>query len=256
MSRLAFARPYADADIDDATGGEPTRMPGPRPVSTRGGTRVLLASSEPIVRHGLHALLTAEGEFDVVAEAEDGATAVTLARRLRPDLVVIELLMPQVDGLTATRMIRSEAADTHVVVMAGVDDETLALESIRAGACAYLSKATRTDAVLRTIRGACAGQVTLPSGALARLVRADRGSDALSERESAVLRLVGRGRANKQIARELGIAQSTVKSHVGSLLDKLGLGSRTQLALYAARTGLVALNQREAIGVWPALSGA
>jgi uncharacterized membrane-anchored protein len=91
MRSVVFARPYADADIDDATGGELTRMPRPRPVSTCSGRRVLLASSEPIVRHGLRTLLTAEAELNVVAEADDGGTAVALARRLRPDLVVIDL---------------------------------------------------------------------------------------------------------------------------------------------------------------------
>lgn len=235
MSRVLFARLTADADCDDVVGGELTRIPRPRPVSACRSTRVLLASSEPIVRHGLRTLLAAEDELDVVAEADDGGTTVALARQLRPDLVVIDLQVPRVDGFTATRAIRTELPDTQVVVLAGADDEALALEAIRAGACAHLSKATPVDAVVRTIRAASAGQVTLPSNAVARLVHVDQGSDSISRRESEVLRLVARGQANKQIARELGIAQSTVKSHVGSLLDKLGLRSRTQLALYAAR---------------------
>jgi DNA-binding NarL/FixJ family response regulator len=256
MRSAVYAPPNPDADIDDSPGGELTRVPRSRPVSGYYGTRVLIASSQPIVRHGLRALLTAEAELEVVAEAEDGGSAVTLARRLRPDVVVIDLQLPDLDGLTATRMIRSETADTHVVVLAGANDDALAFESIRAGASAYLSKSMQTDVVVRTIRGASAGHVTLPSNAVARLVRVHERHDALSERESDVLGLVARGKANKQIARELGIAQSTVKSHVGSLLSKLGLLSRTQLALYAARTGLVALDQDEVTDEQPEVFGA
>jgi DNA-binding NarL/FixJ family response regulator len=255
MRSAVCARPYPDADIDDVPGSTLIQVPRPRPGYGYRATRVLIASSQPIVRHGLRALLTAAAELDVVAEAEDGASAVTLARRLRPDVVVIDLQLPKVDGLTATRMIRSETADTHVVIMAGANGDALALESIRAGASAYLTTSMRTDVVLRTIRGASAGHVTLPSNAVARLVRVHERHEALSERESEVLRLVARGKANKQIARELGIAQSTVKAHVGSLLGKLGLDSRTQLALYAARTGLVALDQDEATDEQPALPG-
>src|SRR4051812_39693047 len=140
MRSAVCAPPYPEADIDDIPGGELIRVPRSRPANGYHGTRVLIASAQPIVRHGLRALLTAEAELDIVAEAEDGASAVTLARRLRPDVVVIDLPLPDLDGLMATRIIRSNTADTHVVVLAGADDDDLALESIRAGASAYLSK--------------------------------------------------------------------------------------------------------------------
>ena len=149
------------------------------------------------MRDGLRTLLTAEAEIDVVAETDDGGTTVALARRLHPDLVVINLRLPRVDGLTATRVIRAELPDTQVVVLAGADDEALALASVRAGACAHLSKATPVDVVVRTIRAASAGQVTLPSNAVARLVRAHQGRASLSNRESEVLPLVAPGQANK-----------------------------------------------------------
>jgi DNA-binding NarL/FixJ family response regulator len=152
--------------------------------------------------------------------------------------------MPNVDAITVTRMIRAETPDIRVVVIAGVNDETPAVESIRAGASAYLPKDTRIDVFLRTVRGASAGHVVLPSHAVAQLVRVAGRHEALSERESQVLRLLARGKANKLIARELNIAHSTVKAHVGSMLGKLGLDSRTQLALYAARTGLVTFEPR------------
>jgi DNA-binding NarL/FixJ family response regulator len=245
MRSVVYAPRRPDANIGEGAGGDLTLVPKLRQAIRYHGTRVLIASSQLVVRHGLRALLTAEAGLDVVAEAEDAASAITLARPLRPDVVVVDLHLPDLKGLTATRMIRSQTADTHVVIVAEANDDALALESIRAGASAYLSKSMHTDEVVRSIRGASAGHVTLPSNAVSRLVRGRGRHDAISERESDVLRLVARGRANKHIDRELSIAPSTVKSHASSLMSKLGLGSRTQLALYAARIGLVVLNYDE-----------
>ena len=255
MRRVLYAPTRSGDSVGDVPDGELTLVPKVRHASGYHGTRVLIASSQPILRHGLRALLTAEAGLEVVAEADDGASAVMLARRLRPDVVVIDLHLPDLDGIRATRMIRSTTADTHVVIVAEANDDALALESIRAGASAHLSKSMHTDDVVRSIRGASVGHVTLPSNAVGRLIRDRERHDALSERESDVLRLVARGAANKQIARDLGIAQSTVKSHVGNLLSKLGLGSRTQLALYAARSGRVALHQDEVTDQQPELIG-
>ena len=233
-------------DLDDMADAEPIQIAERRAVHRGIRTRVLIASAQPIVRHGLRALLTDAADIDLIAEAESGRDAVHLARQLRPDVVAIDLIIPDLDSITATRMIRAEVPGTYVVVMTGFDEDAPALEAIRAGASAYLPKEARTEVLLRTIRGAATGQVALPSQAAARLVGAVGRHDGISEREAEVMRLVARGQANKQIARELGIAQSTVKSHIGSLLSKLGLLSRTQLALYAARTGLVSLEQRDA----------
>jgi DNA-binding NarL/FixJ family response regulator len=242
MSSTAYAlEQTSDSDLDSLSHVGLTEIPRPRAGDARIKTRVVIANHQPIVRHGLRALLADAPDVDVIAETEDGASAVRLARQLRPDVIVIDVLMPEMDGITATRMIRAEAPSTHVVVMTGVDDDIPAIEALRAGASAYLAKETRTDVLLRAIRSAGAGQVALPSRAAARLVRVVGRHEALSEREADVMRLVAQGKANKQIARELNIAQSTVKSHVGSLLSKLGLLSRTQVALYAARTGFVAL---------------
>jgi NarL family two-component system response regulator LiaR len=219
--------------------GHATVHPNAYTTERRPRTRVLIANHQPIVRHGLRALLSETLDIDVVAEAESGREAIQKARQYRPDVLVIDLLMPDVDGITATRLIRTEVPDTEVVVMTGAHDDGAAIESIRAGAAAYLPKDAKVDVLLRSIRSAGAGQVAMPAQAAARLVRVVGRPDALSERESEVLRLVAQGMANKQIARELGIAQSTVKSHVGSIFGKLGLLSRTQVALYAARTGMV-----------------
>ena len=240
MSSTVYAIDHAtDTGTDDAYtfGRTPTaRVPTP---GLRVRVRVLIASAQPIVRHGLGALLANASDLDVVAEAESGGAALKLARQLRPDVVVIDLLLPDVDGITATRLIRADVPGARVVVVAGVDEDAPAIEAIRAGASAYLPNATRTDVLLQTVRNASTGQVAMSARAAARLMEDVGRHERISSREIEVMRLVAQGKANKQIARELDIAPSTVKSHVCSLFSKLGLSSRTQLALYATRTRLV-----------------
>jgi two-component system, NarL family, response regulator LiaR len=211
-------------------------------VSSRVTIRVLIANQQPIVRHGLRALIANEPDVQVVGEADDGGMAVRMARQLRPDVVLIDQSIPSVDGISATKMIRAELRDTHVVVMTGVDADTSAVEAIRAGASAYLLENAGIGDLLRTIRAAGSGQVALPAQTAAQMVRLIGGHDVLSHRQTEILRLVARGLPNKLVARELGITESTVKTHVSNILSKLDLPSRTQLALYAARTGLVALH--------------
>jgi DNA-binding NarL/FixJ family response regulator len=202
----------------------------------------VFASHQPIVRHGLRGLLGAEPEIEIVGESGDGSDAVALVRRLRPDLVLIDMGIQTLDAIAATRTIRSELRDTQVIIISGGTDDVSAVESVRAGATAYLRREARIEDLLRAIRSAVAGQVVIPARAVSRLLRSMGRHQALSERETEVLYLVARGLANKQVARDLGIAESTVKCHVTAILTKLGLSSRTQVALYAARTGLVTLD--------------
>jgi two-component system, NarL family, response regulator LiaR len=222
---------------------DPTPIAHALTNSGQSTARVLIVSRQPIVRHGLQALLQGQPDLAVIGEADDGAEAVRLARQLRPSLVLIDLTTRAIDGLSATRSICAELRDTRVIVMLGDNDDVAAVESVRAGAVACLRRDARVEDLLHAIRSADSDQVVLPTRAAARLVRSMGRHEALSERETEVMFLIARGLANKQVARELGITQSTVKCHVSGILTKLGLPSRTQVALYAARTGLVALDQ-------------
>jgi NarL family two-component system response regulator LiaR len=208
--------------------------------------RVLIVDDHDVVRRGLAGFLSLDPELEVVGEAEDGAEAVRLARELRPDVVLMDLVMPEMDGIAATQIIRRELPDTEVVALTSVLEDAAVVGAMRAGAIGYLLKDTRVEELARAVRAAAAGQVQLSPKAAARLVREVRAPerpDTLSEREVEVLRLLTRGGANKQIARDLGISETTVKTHVSSILGKLGVQSRTQAALHGARMGLVPLDQ-------------
>ncbi|HZS88448.1 MAG TPA: response regulator transcription factor [Chloroflexota bacterium] len=204
--------------------------------------RVLIADDHSVVRQGLRMFLTLDPEFEVVGEAADGAEALRMARELLPDVVLMDLLMPVMDGIAATAAIRSTLPDTEVLALTSVLEDASVTGAVRAGAIGYLLKDTDADALCRAIKAAAAGQVQLSPQAAARLmreVRAPESPEALTERETEVLRLLAQGRANKEIARDLGIGEKTVKTHVSNVLAKLGVQSRTQAALHAVQIGLV-----------------
>ena len=213
--------------------------------------RVLIADDHEVVRQGLRTFLELDPELEVVGEAADGREAVRLAHRLRPDVVLMDLRMPELDGIAATQIIRRELPDAEVVALTSVLEDASVVGAVRAGAIGYLLKDTRSQELRQAIKSAAAGQVQLSPQAAARLMRevtAPERPEALSEREVEVLRLLARGLANKEIARELSIAEKTVKTHVSSILGKLGVQSRTQAALYAGRIGLVPVDQLGAAG--------
>jgi two-component system, NarL family, response regulator LiaR len=206
--------------------------------------RILIVDDHAVVRQGLRMFLGLDTEFEIVGEAVDGAQAVVLARQLRPDVVLMDLLMPGMDGIHATAAIRSELPDTEVVALTSVLEDGAVVGAVRAGAIGYLLKDAQPDELRRAIRAAAAGQVQLSPKAAERLmreVRAPENPEKLTEREVEVLRLLADGQSNKEIARTLTIGEKTVKTHVSNILAKLGVVSRTQAALYAARIGLVTL---------------
>jgi two-component system, NarL family, response regulator LiaR len=204
--------------------------------------RVLVVDDHSVVRQGLRMFLALDPEFEIVGEAANGAVAVSQARQLQPDVVLMDLLMPVMDGIQATAQIRRELPDTEVIALTSVLEDTAVIGAVRAGAIGYMLKDAGAEELCRAIRLAAAGQVELTPRAAERLMRelrAPEKPETLTERETEVLRLLARGRSNKEIARALTIGEKTVKTHVSSILAKLGLASRTQAALYAVRIGLV-----------------
>ncbi len=208
--------------------------------------RILIADDHSVVRQGLRMFLGLDPELEVIGEARDGAEALLRAHELHPDVVLIDLLMPVMDGIAAIGAIRRELPDIEVIALTSVLDDSSVIGAVRAGAIGYLLKDTEADDLCRAIKAAAAGQVQLSPKAAARLMREVRAPDspeALTEREVDVLRLLAQGQANKQIARNLQIGEKTVKTHVSNILAKLGVPSRTQAALYAVRIGLVSADQ-------------
>lgn len=204
--------------------------------------RVLITDDHSVVRQGLRMFLSLDEEIDIVGEAENGAEALRLARELAPDVVLMDLLMPVMDGITAIGEIRRELPDVEVLALTSVLEDASVVAAVRAGAIGYLLKNTEAEELRRAIRAAANGQVQLSPEAAARLMREVRTPDApeaLTERELDVLRLLAQGKANKEIASDLGIGEKTVKTHVSNILAKLNVQSRTQAALHATRLGLV-----------------
>jgi two-component system, NarL family, response regulator LiaR len=204
--------------------------------------RVLIADDHSVVREGLRMFLGRDPELAVIGEATDGEEAVRLARQLRPDVVLMDLLMPVMDGIAATSAIRSELPETEVIALTSVLESAAVVGAVKAGAIGYLLKDTQAHELRRAIKAAAAGQVQLSpqaSAYLVREVRAPETTGALTERESEVLRLLAQGQSNKEIAQTLQIVEDTVKTHVKHILSKLGVQSRTQAALCAMRLGLV-----------------
>ena len=205
-------------------------------------TRILITDDHGVVRQGLRMFLSLEPDLEVVGEAANGREALALARELKPDVVLMDLLMPVMDGIEATEAIRSEMPEVEVIALTSVLEDTAVSGAVRAGAIGYLLKDTDAEELKRAIQAAAEGRVHLAPEAAARLMREVRGPERpeeLTERETEVLRLVARGHANKQIASSLFVSEKTVKAHVSSILLKLGVQSRTQAALHAVRTGLV-----------------
>ncbi|MGZ4173800.1 MAG: response regulator [Solirubrobacteraceae bacterium] len=223
------------------------------------GIRVLVVDDHAVVRQGLRTFLELQDGIEVVGEATDGRDAVERAQLLHPDVIPMDLVMPRLDGVGAMRELRELAPRSRVIVLTSFTDDDRLLPAIRAGAAGYLLKDVEPRELARAVRAAHEGEALLDPGVAARLVQTlaaepvggDPGTTAggaadnersrresLTRRERDVLELIARGFSNKRIALELGIAEKTVKTHVGHVLAKLGVSDRTQAALLAVRAGL------------------
>lgn len=213
--------------------------------------RVLIAEDHPVVRRGLHSFLETYEDIQVVAEAEDGAQAVALAREHVPDVILMDLLMPRLGGVEAIEQIMAFSPATRILVLTSYTEDELLFSAMRAGALGYWLKDVEPEDLVHALRAAARGQATLHPKVAARLVQGalhlapqltEDELTELSERELDVLRLIARGLSNKEIAEQLCLAEGTVKSHVSNILSKLQLAHRTQAALYALKHKLAALS--------------
>jgi NarL family two-component system response regulator LiaR len=209
--------------------------------------RVLIVDDHAVVRTGLKVFLDLQPDMEVVGEAADGSEGVAMARRLEPDVVLMDLLMPNMDGVTAIGRIKAERPETEIVTMTSFIEEEKVTSALEAGASGYVLKDAEAEEVATAVRAAHAGEVHLDP-AVARLLAQrmrdrkspkDELAEPLTEREKDVLRLLGQGMSNKEIGSALFITERTARTYVSNILGKLGLASRTQAALYAVEHKLV-----------------
>jgi DNA-binding NarL/FixJ family response regulator len=207
--------------------------------------RILIADDHPIVREGLTAVLETQPDFEIVGAAASGTQAVERAQALRPDVILLDLALPELDGVAALRQIRTADPDAHVIIFTAFDTDERILAAVQAGAQGYLLKGAPRDELFQAIRVVHGGGSLLQPVVAARLLRQFSGAAALpeqlTERELEVLRQLAKGRQNKEIATELWISERTVKFHVSAILAKLGVGNRTEAVSKAAQLGLVEL---------------
>jgi NarL family two-component system response regulator LiaR len=211
--------------------------------------RVLIVDDHAVVRQGLQAFLQTQDDVDVVGEAADGEEAVRQVRELVPDVVLMDLVMPKLDGIAAIGEMRALSPSTKVIVLTSFADDEKVFAAVKAGAAGYLLKDVQPRELGEAIRTVYRGAAQLHPTVAAKLMQevAESGRqpaalDSLTDREMDVLRLIARGMSNKEIALELGVAEKTVKTHVSNILQKLHLADRTQAALYAVRERLVDLD--------------
>jgi two-component system, NarL family, response regulator LiaR len=207
--------------------------------------RLLLVDDHVVVRQGLRMVLALEPDLEIIGEANNGSEALSLIKKLGPQVVLMDLLMPVMDGVSAIRAIKKDYPDIEVVALTSVLEDRLVIDAVEAGAAGYLLKESGPEELIEAIRAAAKGEVRLHPKAQKRLikeVRTPEMRESLTERETETLRLIAKGLSNKEIAESLSVSEVTVKTHVSSILSKLNLQSRTQAALFALKEGLVGLD--------------
>ncbi|MPZ90664.1 MAG: response regulator [Actinobacteria bacterium] len=207
--------------------------------------RLVIADDHPVVRDGLRAMLDTQPDIDLVGEASTGAEALSLARSLRPDLVLMDLQMPELDGASATRQIRAENEDVQVLVLTTYDTDADISRAVDAGATGYLLKDARREDLFNAVRLAARGESVLSPGVAARVLGRMRGpaEEALSAREIEVLGAVARGLSNREIARDLHVSEATVKTHLLHVFAKLAVDDRTAAVTVALERGIIRLER-------------
>jgi DNA-binding NarL/FixJ family response regulator len=206
--------------------------------------KILVCDDHPVVRSGLRGMINSQPDLEVVAEAAEGSEALSLTDRFKPDVVLMDLRMPGMDGVTATAGIKARHPDTNVLILTTYDTDADILRALEKGATGFLLKDEREDRIFDAIREAARGRTALAPGVASRLVERLRGdADAhVSDREIEILMLVAQGQSNREIARELHISDSTVKAHMLHIFDKLGVTDRTAAVTTAVRRGIIRLD--------------
>jgi DNA-binding NarL/FixJ family response regulator len=210
-------------------------------------TTIVVAEDHALVREGTRQILSGEGDFSVIGEASRGDEAVQVVLQTLPDVVLMDMRMPGINGIEAIRQILAQAPETKVVIVSAHEDEDYVREALAAGAAGYILKTAPARELVEGIRAVAAGSIVLSPSLSRRLAQARvdpaRASDRLSTRELAVLRQIALGQANKEIARSLGISQRTVEGHMHNIFEKLRVSSRTEAVVYAANHGIVSLEE-------------
>jgi DNA-binding NarL/FixJ family response regulator len=211
--------------------------------------RVLLVDDHALVREGTRRLLEAEDDVEVVAEAASGEEAIAAAQKLHPDIAIMDIAMPGIGGIEATRAIKARCPETAVLVLSAYDDEPYLIALLEVGAAGFLLKNVHGQELINAIRAVSRGESVLQPTLAEKIMRrlsarvdtVERSTDLLSEREFEVLRLAARGLPNKEIARRLGVSIRTVHSHLANIFTKIHVGSRTEAVLLALRSGMISL---------------
>lgn len=214
---------------------------------------VLIADDHPLVREALHRALEGESDMDVVAEASDGEEAFKLASELKPNVVVMDIVMPKLNGIEATKKIKESAPDTAILILTAYDDDEYVLGLLDAGAAGYILKSATGRDLVEAIRAISSGESVLHPKIIAKLlkrammtpVKENKSRGLLSERESEVLKLVTTGMSNKEIAEKLFVSQRTVKAHLTNIFNKLNVASRSEAIVKGLQWGLVTLENTE-----------